>query len=713
MEELQGTVTQVVYRSEETGYSVFRLQFEKKNFIYTISAVGTFFQLDKNEFIKLWGEFKENKKYGRQFAVDHYESSFPANLNALETYLAKGVIKGIGPVLAKRIVREFGMDTISILKEHPDRLKEVPGIGSGRAERIILSLKEHGSIAETFLQLAKMGITATVGNKIFQTYKENTLHVLQTNPYEVIEKVRGVGFLTIDRIGLMNGIPENSPFRISSGLVYTMRQAMSAGNICYPLEKMSGQAGKLLGLPDGKVRDVLEKKIMDGTFTEVDRDGSSYVYLSPVFHAEQETAGILKQLSRPVAVQNVSRIIRRVGKGLDETQQSAVVAAVQSGAMVLTGGPGVGKTTTTNKIIQAFDLLKKKVMLAAPTGKAAKRLSESTGRETRTIHRTLGIQPDTGGYEYNKDNRLECDVMVIDEVSMVDLQLMHALLQALRDDAQLVLVGDKHQLPSVGAGNVIADIISSGIMPVVELTQIYRQAGGSEIITNAYSLLNHSSFAISNRKDFFFKPAESPEEILDLVLHYAGDSLPAYTGEKQVQVLTPLRGRMLGTEALNTALQEKLNPGAPLVHGYRVGDKVINIRNNYEMEKVNGRKRESGVFNGDTGTVAAINEQDEYITVEFDDGWSADYSFRDLDNLSLSYALTIHKSQGSEYPVVIIPVWDYIPMLTTMSLLYTGITRAKKCILLVGSKAKLIQIARNRRAGERYTGLEDALKNNE
>ena len=417
-------------------------------------------------------------------------------------------------------------------------------------------------------------------------------------------------------------------------------------------------------------------------------------------------------------------LLDQLGGTLDEVQMGAVKTAATSNAMILTGGPGTGKTTTTNLIISYFELEGKTVLLAAPTGRAAKRMQEATGREARTIHRLLEVEGGPDGVQFGRDefNPLEGDVIIIDETSMMDLYLGRSLMRAVPSGAQLILVGDRNQLPSVGPGNVLADIIASGICPVVELKKIYRQAEGSHIIHNAHCILNNKELNITNRsKDFFFKECNDPEEIKDLLLHYVADSLPDFTGESEVQVLAPLRRGCLGVNELNIALQERLNSKQTSVRGFRVGDKVIQTVNDYKKEKLfieKGKtqcfnvKKETGVFNGDAGRIELIDSEEEYMYVRFEDGALVKYEFKELDSLSLAYALTIHKSQGSEYPVVVIPVWDYIPFLTTMNLLYTGVTRAKKAILLIGSRQRLYQIIRNVRANDRYTALAELLAEN-
>lgn len=715
METLCGTVKRIKYRNEENGYSIFNFTLDNDTLFPDVQVVtGTYFKLEENEYLKIHGDYTINPKYGKQFTTDHYESCLPNRTDMLEKYLSMGMIKGIGSVRAKSIIEQFGEDTMDVLENHPERLAEVNGIGKRLAELIGKRMKEKGEMQEILFKLGNYGITPALGIKIYRKYRGSTFHVIQTNPYKMIEDVRGIGFETADKIALSNGVHKESPYRIQSGITYALEKGCAFGNVYMPKDILIKEAGKNLDIREESVKKQLCEMIIHRNIIEEDSDR---IYTKDLFFAEKDAAEDMQRIARNKKKRKVSEdIMKKLGGKLDEVQMSAVRTAARSNFMVLTGGPGVGKTTTTNLIIKYFEKEKKKVLLAAPTGRAAKRMKEATGKEAKTIHRLLEVTGGEGGvkFERNKENPLNADVIIIDETSMMDIQLARALFEAIPTGAQVILVGDRNQLPSVGPGNVLADIIASGICPVVELKKIYRQAEGSHIISNAHCILNQQQLYLTNRsKDFFFKECDEPEKIREMLLHYVADSLPAFTGEKDIQVLAPVRGRYLGVNELNISLQERLNPAHNnklQVKGFRVGDKVIQIVNDYNRERQKGNKKEKGVFNGDAGRVSRIDPENEYVYVTFEDGWISRYEFDELDNLNLAYALTIHKSQGSEYPVVVMPVYDYIPMLTTMNLLYTGVTRAKKCILLIGSKKKMYQIIKNINATKRYTTLDKRLR---
>lgn len=703
MEQIRGTAGKIRFRNEENCYTI--LSFFTDPDQPPITVTGTFFKIEEKEYFTLYGEYVNHPKYGMQFEVNHYESGFPMEASMLEEYLGSGIIKGIGKARAKNIIARFGADAVTVMEKTPERLSEIPGIGKRLAQLIGRRIKERTAIQENMLKLGKYGIGPSLGAKVWKKYGEDTFHILQTDPYQISQDIEGVSFLTADKIAKSNGMPLESPYRIRSGILFIMGQLRIQGSTCCPDSMLLRRASKLLGIEDALITKTVETMIGSGILVPCSMHDIRYLYEKSMYEKESACAQMLKKLNRVLPDPKAKEMIQKLGGKLDETQRSAALTAACSGIMVLTGGPGVGKTTTTNLIIEYFMKTGHEVLLAAPTGKAAKRMTEATGHPSSTIHRLLGIDPESHGFEHNEDNPLEADVIVIDEASMLDMPLAYSLVLAIPEDARLILVGDKNQLPSVGPGNVLSDLIASGVCPVVELTKIYRQAEGSDIIRNAHSILHGGGITLS-KKDFYFKDCQTLDELQGSVLHFVSDTLPGFSGEKEIQVLTPLKVRDAGSIHLNRLLQDRLNPGGEEVKGLRVGDRVIHTRNNYNLEKkLPGGKKESGVFNGDTGVVTCIDREQGYLTVTFDDGCLVKYDFDQLGELDLAYALTVHKSQGSEYPVVVLPLWDYIPDITTMNLLYTGITRAKKFLVVVGPAKRFEQIERNFRKGARHTGL--------
>ena len=712
MEQLTGTVQKIIYQNQDNGFTIFLLDPDRLDlFSRYITVKGTFFQLTEGEHMKVSGDYKNDPKYGKQFAADHYEPVLPDRLDLLEQYLASGIVSGIGPARAKSIIRTFGKDTIRILEEEPERLTEVSGIGKRTAELIGRKMTERVEERRILIALSGYGIGQALGRKIFKQYGKQTLHVLQSNPYRLIEEIPGVGFTSADKIAMEQGVGKESTFRVETGILYVQKNLCAFGSVYVPLDVLKRETTKTLEVSAETVEKHL-KTLLHREDLVADRE--IRIYRKADLQHERELARRLRSLASGKNRRVNRKVLGDLGGNLDDTQMKAVEQAAKSGLMVLTGGPGTGKTTTTNLMIRYFRKAGKKVVLAAPTGRAAKRMQEATGRYASTIHRLLEVKAGEKGLEFqkNEEDPLDADVILIDEVSMLDMSLALHLVRAVPETAQLILVGDKNQLPSVGPGNVLSDLIGSGVCTVVELKKIYRQASESDIIANAHQILEGGELNLSNRsRDFFFKPAEDPEEIRKLLLHYVADSLPEFTKEGEIQVLSPMRGRALGVNQLNLDLQDRLNPGKKTVRGFRAGDKVIQNSNNYKIEKKNRKgKVQNGVFNGYMGRVKRIDEEEEYLYVEFEDGWTVQYDFSELEQLELAYALTVHKSQGSEYPVVVIPVWDYVPMLTSMNLLYTAVTRAKKCILLIGAKKRLYQMARNVRANDRLTGLKEFLQ---
>lgn len=716
METLKGTVKRVIYKNEDTGFHI--ISFQINNFDGWDSRVvvkGTFFPIAEDDELTIYGEYADDPKYGRQFNCETYEVNLPTDAKSIEKYLAAGMIKGIGPARAKKIVKQFKDDTMRVIEEEPELLTLIPGITDKTVARIRESMTERLGQQRVMIQLCGLGVTLGLAQKLWKNYKEKTLHVIQSDPYKLIDDVWGVGFSKADDIALKQGMSRTAPKRIQAGIVYTLKTNRSSGSLYMMLPDVIRKSAEVLKIDETKVAQEVQN--MDGhRLTIMGRD-NDHVYLDKDYRIERETEEDIIRISKAKIVpKKLDKTLSKLDSTLDEVQMGAVRTAAGSALMVLTGGPGTGKTTTVNTIIRYFELSGKSVALAAPTGRAAKRMMEATGREARTLHRLLELgRSEDGdmGYGKNDGDPIDADVVIVDETSMMDIYIAHALFDAIETGTQVILVGDKNQLPSVGPGNVLDDIIMSGICPVVELKKIYRQAEGSFIIENAHRILAGHALNLTNKtSDFFFKECDDPQKLQELLVHYVADSLPGFTGESEIQVLSPVRKRQLGVDNLNKVLQDRLNPrrdGEPVAkNGFRIGDRVIQTVNDYNREKVSTRdprKKELGVFNGDLGTVTAIDQEDEKVTIEFEDGWAATYEYSELEALSLSYALTIHKSQGSEFPVVVIPVYDYIPMLTSMNLLYTGVTRAKKAILLIGSKKVLYNMIRNVKPTKRYSGL--------
>ena len=715
METLKGSVDKIIYKNDDSGFHIFSFLLEDiLDWSDRIVVKGSFFPLQEGDKLILNGEYINDPKYGRQFSSESYEVDLPTDAVSIEKYLSAGIIKGIGPARAKKIVKKFQDDTMRIIEEEPDRLTEIPGITDKTVLKIKESMSERLGQQRVMIQLCGMGVSFGLSQKLWKNYKEKTLNIIQSDPYKLIDDVWGVGFAKADDIAMKQGISKKSSKRIAAGIVYTLKSNRNTGSLYMMLPDVIKTAAKILDIEEALVSNNLYS--LTGRRISLAGPNADHVYLDNDYSIERKTEDDIIRISKSkIITKNSDKILEKLNSSLDEVQMGAVRTAAESAMMVLTGGPGTGKTTTVNMIIKYFELAKKSVVLAAPTGRAAKRMKEATGKEAQTLHRLLCIgrreecESEFGSEEMDQ---IEEDVVIVDETSMMDIYLAHALFEAIKNGTQVILVGDTNQLPSVGPGNVLDDIISSGICPVVELKKIYRQAEGSFIIENAHRILHGNQLNLTNKTtDFFFKECDDQQQLQDLLVHYVADSLPEFTGEQEIQVLAPIRKRQLGVENLNNILQDKLNPkkdGDPVAKNFRIGDKVIQTVNDYEREKVsvdNPRKKELGVFNGDMGKVIEIDQEEETVLIEFEDGWRASYDYSELDMLSLSYALTIHKSQGSEFPVVVIPVYDYIPMLTSMNLLYTGVTRAKKTILLLGKKKVLYNMIHNIKPTKRYSGL--------
>ena len=739
-ETIEGYIEHIIYRNQENGYTVANLVSEETE----ITCVGIFQYLNEGEAIRAKGVYKEHPSYGQQFSVSSYEIVIPQDSLAMERYLGSGAIKGIGAALAARIVRHFGDDTLRIIETEPERLAEVKGISERKAREIAEQVEDKADMRKAMMFLQQYGISQTLGAKIYQQYKQDMYRILKENPYKMAEDISGVGFKIADEIAARIGIHTDSDYRIRSGLLYILLLATAEGHVYLPKRVLLARAEKLLGVQ----ADYMEKHVVDlaidrkivvkeiaNDFTD---EKEQIVYASQYYQIELHTAQMLHELNLKDTVDEevIADKIRRIQKAekieLDEMQQQAIVEAVKNGLLVITGGPGTGKTTTINGIIRYFEMEGLDIYLAAPTGRAAKRMTEATGYEAKTIHRMLeltGAPEEKSGsihFERNAQNPLEADVIIIDEMSMVDIFLMHALLSAVVAGTRLILVGDVNQLPSVGPGSVLKDIIASGEFPVVELVKIFRQASQSDIVVNAHKINQGVPVSLDNKSmDFFFLKRYDANVIISVVITLIQKKMPKFVDAEpyDIQVLTPMRKGLLGVERLNIVLQQYLNPPSKekkeKEHGkglFREGDKVMQIKNNYQLEwEIRGLygipvEKGVGVFNGDTGIIKEINTFAETITVEFDERRFVEYSFKQLEELELAYAITIHKAQGSEYPAVIIPLLAGPKMLMNRNLLYTAVTRARKCVTLVGDEKVFAEMENNKMEQSRYTTLDLRIK---
>ena len=733
-----GYIDHIIFRNEDNGYTVMVLKGVKDE--DELTCVGTFPVITQGASIEAEGSFTQHPVYGKQFQAVRLTEKMPEDAMAMERYLGSGAIKGIGAALAGRIVRHFGSDTLRIVEEEPERLAEIKGISEKKAHEIAIQIAEKSEMRKVMMFLQKYGISLNLGAKIYQKYGDSVYSVLQENPYRLADDISGVGFKIADEIAYRIGIHTDSDYRIKSGLSYTLLQAGGEGHVYLPKEELFERASQLLGVDPSYMEKHLVDLSMERKIIQKEEDGKVLVYPAQYYYLELNTARMLRELDidcpedeRRVE-RRISQIQKETGTILDEMQKKAVREAAGHGLLVLTGGPGTGKTTTINAIIRFFEGEGAELRLAAPTGRAAKRMTEATGYEAQTIHRMLELtgmpEDDREGqavhFERNAENPLEADVIIIDEMSMVDIHLMHSLLMAVTAGTRLILVGDENQLPSVGPGNVLRDIIRSGQFPVVELKKIFRQASESDIVVNAHKINRGEQVEINNKsRDFFFLKRYNADIIIRVVIALIQEKLPRYVEAKpfEIQVLTPMRKGLLGVERLNQILQRYLNPPDPskkekeIGQGlFREGDKVMQIRNNYQLEwEVRGRygipvDKGVGVFNGDTGIIRTINEFAELAEVEFEDGRYAQYSFKQLDELELAYAVTIHKSQGSEYPAVIIPILSGPRMLMNRNLLYTAVTRARKCVTVVGSEETFREMINNEKQQRRYSSLDQRIR---
>lgn len=737
-ETVTGYIDHVIFRNDDNGYTVMVLKGLEEE--QELTCVGTFPAITQGASIEAMGNYITHPVYGKQFQISSYTEKMPEDALAMERYLGSGAIKGIGAALAARIVRRFGNDTMRIVEEEPERLAEIKGISEKKALEIAEQMTEKADMRRAMVFLQKYGISLNLGAKIYQKYGQSVYGVLQENPYRLAEDISGVGFRIADEIASRIGIHTDSDYRIRSGMLYTLLQASGEGHIYLPKEELFSRASRLLGVDVSYMEKHLMDMVVDRKLILKETEEGTVVYPTHYYYLELNSAKMLCELNilcpedEQMMKKRISRIEKETGTELDEMQKQAVASAAQHGLFILTGGPGTGKTTTINAIIRYFEEEGAELRLAAPTGRAAKRMTEATGYEAQTIHRLLELNGLPEGeqegravhFDRNSENPLEADVIIIDEMSMVDISLMYSLLLAVTAGTRLILVGDENQLPSVGPGNVLRDIIRSGCFPVVELKKIFRQASESDIVVNAHKINRGEQVTINNKsRDFFFLKRYDADIIIRVVIALIQEKLPRYVDAKpyEIQVLTPMRKGLLGVERLNQILQRYLNPpdekkkekeiGQRL---FREGDKVMQVKNNYQLEwEILGRykipvDKGVGVFNGDTGIMTEINEFAETATVEFEDGRQAQYSFKQLEELELAYAVTIHKSQGSEYPAVILPILSGPRMLMNRNLLYTAVTRARKCVTVVGSENTFAEMIRNEKQQQRYSSLDKRIR---
>jgi exodeoxyribonuclease V alpha subunit len=727
--EIKGQVERITYANEENGYVIAKIKVPGRQNLVTV--VGNLFTIAPGEILRLVGHWDHHPKYGEQLKVHSYESVLPATVKGIERYLGSGMIKGIGPIMAKRLVAAFGEKTLDIIENSIERLLEVSGIGEKRVEMIRHAWEEQKEIRDVMVFLQGQGVSPAYAVRIFKHYGNDAIKVVSENPYRLAMDIFGIGFITADKIAEKLGIPKDSPLRAEAGALYVLHELSDDGHIYYPYESLVRKCAEVLQVEEATIPYALEsiasqkKVIIEDSISPNSGDpqagsptpNSRAVYLTPLHVAEIGIVNRLKALfgyPKQMRLINIDEAISWAQKTLmitlSEKQVDAVRSSVHAKAMIVTGGPGTGKTTIINTIIKIYTKMGQKVVLAAPTGRAAKRMTETTGHEAKTIHRLLEYSPGGTTFKKNEANPLEADLVVIDEASMVDTVLMYHLLKAVSMKATVIFVGDVDQLPSVGPGSILKDIIDSEYLPTVRLNEIFRQSKESMIIVNAHRINSGQMPTTfrdeSHKKDFYFFPVDEPEKVLEEIVSLCRDKVPArfgYDPMNDIQVLTPMHKGTVGVANLNTVLQSALNPGNDeLVRAGRVvkaGDKVIQMRNNYDKD----------VFNGDIGRIVAIDREIQEVVIDFD-GRRVPYEFPELDEIALAYAISVHKSQGSEYPVVIMPVLTQHFMLLQRNLLYTGITRGKKLVILIGTWKALAIAMKNNTPQKRYTMLRERLK---
>lgn len=734
MEKIEGYVDHIVYRNAENGYTVMVVSAQDGD----VTCVGSLSYIGEGEKIEAEGTYLSHPMYGEQFKIETYALHAPEDEEAVERYLGSGAIKGVGTALAARIVRRFHGETLRVIEEEPERLAEIKGISERKAREIAQQVYEKRDMREAMIFLQQFGITTALAVKIFEKYGRKLYEVIQKNPYQLADDITGVGFRIADEIAKRAGVSFDSEYRVKCGISYVLLQAGADGHIYLPKEVLLGRTAELLGVPLESIDEYLMDMAVERKIVVRQEQEQTRVYSASAYYIEMKTARMLcdLNLSGEVDEEIIRKKIAVIEKAtnifLDDMQKKAVIEAVRCGLLIITGGPGTGKTTTINTLIAYFESEGLRILLAAPTGRAAKRMTEATGFEAKTIHRLLevsGLSEDgtvVAGFGRNEQNPLDADVIIIDEMSMVDAYLMGSLLSAISIGTRLIMVGDVNQLPSVGPGSILRDMIASGQIPVARLTRIFRQAQESDIVVNAHKINRGEEIVLDNKsRDFFFLKRQDANVIISVVIQLVRDKMPRYVDAQpyDIQVLTPMRKGLLGVERLNRILQEYLNPpGAGKAEYtqndrlFREGDKVMQIKNNYQIEwEVRGRygipvEKGQGIFNGDIGIIRTINTSAERVTVEFDEQRMVEYPYSGLEELEHAYAVTIHKSQGSEYPAVVIPLLSGPRMLMTRNLLYTAVTRARKCVTLVGDEQTFEQMIANTIERRRYTTLAERIR---
>lgn len=732
LETIVGEIVDIIYYNNYNGYTVADLDMQNQ----LVTVVGFFPELQEGEKITILGKWITHPEYGMQFKAESFQVEVPTSEEGIEKYLSSGMIRGIGPVTAQRMVAHFGKDTLDIIQFYPQRLTEVEGIGKKKAVQIFESFEEQQGLREVMLFLQKFGITPRQAVKLYKKYGDRTISTIKENPYRMAEDIMGIGFKMADKIAMNMGINARSAYRIAAGVKYALSQNHHEGHTYCPEGKLIQDAAKLLDVKGEEVQNYLTDMAIHGQL-KLERMEEERVYYSiPFYRAEEEVALRIIALAMTDIKEEILDLDKRIQQVekknkilLASRQRKAIIEAMSNGLLIITGGPGTGKTTIINSILDILEDMDKEVLLAAPTGRAAKRMSEATGREAKTIHRLLeygfGQEGEEQIFQKNEDNPLKADVVIIDEVSMVDILLMNHLLKAISPGTRLILVGDKDQLPSVGPGNVLKDMMESGVVKLVQLNEIFRQAQESMIVINAHHI-NKGELPLLNvkKKDFFFHRAHSKEEILKIIVDLCASRLPRYQGFdslQDIQVLTPMKKGMVGVYQLNKSLQQVLNPSCKQKKEkkmgdmvFREGDKVMQTKNNYHIRWVNIHHPEEpkgeGVFNGDFGMIQRIDLEEGKIEVLFDEEKLVEYEYNQLDELELAYAVTVHKSQGSEFPVVVMPMSWGPPMLLTRNLLYTAVTRAKSLVVLVGEEKYLVDMVKNNYVNFRYTGLKERIR---